>query len=300
MTSTTDISPDDDIAVLERYRDLVTVAKHRALRTERYKIIYRPTRNGPRYSLFDIVNDPREVHDLQTEQPALFKSSKPSCSRPCATIPQSKSPATSSFEVKDVRHRARFLARREWPRSIGCGRAAATGCAEQKCAEALPRWFCRAKCAEAGLPRTFAQKLRKLAANDFVRKRARKLLPTTFCAKACGKLCCQRPLCAKAGEAVLPCTFCAQKRVGSAAGRKKQNRSVWEALPQQDGRFTRSQCPLRGSSWDIPAGPCPVFSSLSTCKDVVAVPGQEAPMIGQMVDRYRVVSQLGEGGMGAV
>lgn len=73
VTSTTDISPDDDIAVLERYRDLVTVAKHRALRTERYKIIYRPTRNGPRYSLFDIVNDPREVHDLQTEQPALFK-----------------------------------------------------------------------------------------------------------------------------------------------------------------------------------------------------------------------------------
>ncbi len=48
VTSTTDISPDDDIAVTERYRDLVTVAKHRALRTDRYKIIYRPTRNGPR------------------------------------------------------------------------------------------------------------------------------------------------------------------------------------------------------------------------------------------------------------
>lgn len=73
VTSTTDISPDDDIAVLERYRDLVTVAKHRALRTERYKIIYRPTRGGPRYSLFDLASDPREVRDLTAEQPALFK-----------------------------------------------------------------------------------------------------------------------------------------------------------------------------------------------------------------------------------
>ncbi|MBP6742958.1 MAG: sulfatase-like hydrolase/transferase [Deltaproteobacteria bacterium] len=72
VTSTTDISPDDDIAVRERYRDLVTVAKHRALRTDRYKIIYRPTRNGPRYSVYDVVQDPREVHDLVTEQPALL------------------------------------------------------------------------------------------------------------------------------------------------------------------------------------------------------------------------------------
>ena len=72
VTSTTDISPDDDIAVRERYRDLVTVAKHRALRTDRYKIIYRPTRNGPRYSVYDVVQDPREIHDLVTEQPALL------------------------------------------------------------------------------------------------------------------------------------------------------------------------------------------------------------------------------------
>jgi len=72
VTSTTDIAPDDDIAVLERYRDLVTVAKHRTLRTERYKIIYRPTRTGPRYSIFDVKADPREVHDLVSEQPALL------------------------------------------------------------------------------------------------------------------------------------------------------------------------------------------------------------------------------------
>ncbi|HPH27768.1 MAG TPA: DUF4976 domain-containing protein, partial [Pseudomonadota bacterium] len=72
VTATTDIAPDDDIAVAERYRELVTVAKHRALRTDRYKLIYRPTRQGPRYSLFDVQTDPRELHDLSSEQPALL------------------------------------------------------------------------------------------------------------------------------------------------------------------------------------------------------------------------------------
>lgn len=72
VTATTDIAPDDDIAVAERYRELVTVAKHRALRTDRYKLIYRPTRQGPRYSLFDVQTDPRELHDLSSEQPTLL------------------------------------------------------------------------------------------------------------------------------------------------------------------------------------------------------------------------------------
>lgn len=82
MTSTTDISPDDDIAVRERYRDLVTVASTGPCATDRYKIIYRPTRNGPRYSVFDVVRDPREIHDLVTEQPALLARLKPPSSPP--------------------------------------------------------------------------------------------------------------------------------------------------------------------------------------------------------------------------
>lgn len=76
VTATTAIAPDDDIAVSERYRDLVTVAKHRSLRTERLKIIYRPTRAGPRYSLFDVQADPRELHDLASEQPQLLAQMK--------------------------------------------------------------------------------------------------------------------------------------------------------------------------------------------------------------------------------
>lgn len=76
VTATTSIAPDDDIAVAERYRDLVTVAKHRSLRTERLKIIYRPTRSGPRYSLFDVIADPRELHDLSGERPDLLAEMK--------------------------------------------------------------------------------------------------------------------------------------------------------------------------------------------------------------------------------
>lgn len=70
VPTTTDVDEHDDIALAPQYADLVTVAKHRALRTDRYKIIYRPTRQGPRYSLFDIVSDPRELRDLSTERPA--------------------------------------------------------------------------------------------------------------------------------------------------------------------------------------------------------------------------------------
>lgn len=76
VTATTSIAADDDIAVAERYRDLVTVAKHRSLRTERLKIIYRPTRSGPRYSLFDVIADPRELHDLSGERPELLAQMK--------------------------------------------------------------------------------------------------------------------------------------------------------------------------------------------------------------------------------
>lgn len=69
VTATTSVDAHDDIALAERYSELVTVAKHRALRTDRWKIIYRPTREGPRYSLYDVQSDPRELHDLASQRP---------------------------------------------------------------------------------------------------------------------------------------------------------------------------------------------------------------------------------------
>jgi arylsulfatase A-like enzyme len=74
VTSTTAVDEHDDIALTDRYSELVTVAKHRSLRSDRWKIIYRPTREGPRYSLFDVQNDPRELHDLAAERPAELQA----------------------------------------------------------------------------------------------------------------------------------------------------------------------------------------------------------------------------------
>jgi arylsulfatase A-like enzyme len=72
VTATTVIDDHDDIALTDRYAELVTVAKHRALRSERWKIIYRPTREGPRYSLYDVQADPRELHDVAATEPAVL------------------------------------------------------------------------------------------------------------------------------------------------------------------------------------------------------------------------------------
>jgi len=74
VTITTAVDEHDDIALAARYADLVTVAKHRALRTERWKVIYRPTREGPRWSLFDVQRDPRELVDLSAERPAELQA----------------------------------------------------------------------------------------------------------------------------------------------------------------------------------------------------------------------------------
>ena len=142
---------------------------------------------------------------------------------------------------------------------IGCGRAAATGCAEQKCAgSAATQVLSRKSVREAGLPRTFCAKScgklgcqRLLCAKERGKLGCQRLLcakergklgcQRPFCAKACGKLGCQRPLCAKScGKLGCHARFARKNVLAALPGRKKQNRSVWEALPQQDGRFTRS------------------------------------------------------------
>ena len=90
---------------------------------------------------------------------------------------------------------------------IGCGRAAATGCAEQSVREALPRRFVAQSDAgnwaathgikaagKLGCQRLCAQKAGSWAANDLLKKRAEAVLPTAFCAQ-------------KLREAVLPCVL---------------------------------------------------------------------------------------------
>lgn len=73
VTSTTAVDAHDDIALAERFSELVTVAKHRALRTEDWKLIYRPTRGGARFSLFDMHSDPQEQHDVAEAHPEVVE-----------------------------------------------------------------------------------------------------------------------------------------------------------------------------------------------------------------------------------
>lgn len=67
ITGVTDLAADDDIFLRPEWQDTVTVAKHRAIRSDRWKLLYRPTRSGVRWSLYDVVADPDELHDVLGE-----------------------------------------------------------------------------------------------------------------------------------------------------------------------------------------------------------------------------------------
>jgi arylsulfatase A-like enzyme len=50
-----------------------TMARHRMVRDERWKLIYVPTRAGVKWMLYDTVADPTEQHDVAAEHPAEVK-----------------------------------------------------------------------------------------------------------------------------------------------------------------------------------------------------------------------------------
>ena len=64
------VAPDDDIVIAPALRELVVVAKHRALRTERWKLTYQPTRTGVRWGLYDLAADPDDKTDVAAQHPA--------------------------------------------------------------------------------------------------------------------------------------------------------------------------------------------------------------------------------------
>lgn len=64
ITGVTDLAPDDDVFLRPEWQDTVIVAKHRAIRTDRWKLLYRPTRSGVRWSLYDLAMDPDERTDV--------------------------------------------------------------------------------------------------------------------------------------------------------------------------------------------------------------------------------------------
>ena len=64
----------DDIVLQKGMVGLTTVARHRMIRDARYKLLYIPTRKGPRYRLFDTELDPDETKDVLAEHPKIAEN----------------------------------------------------------------------------------------------------------------------------------------------------------------------------------------------------------------------------------
>jgi arylsulfatase A-like enzyme len=69
ITGVTDLAPDDDVYLRPEWQDTVIVAKHRAIRTEQWKLTYLPTRAGVLFSLYDLARDPDERVDVIEAHP---------------------------------------------------------------------------------------------------------------------------------------------------------------------------------------------------------------------------------------
>jgi arylsulfatase A-like enzyme len=72
ITGSTDLAEDGDIFLQPVWQDTIVVAKHRDIRTARYKLVYQPTREGVRWHLFDLAADPDERKDLAPAHPPIL------------------------------------------------------------------------------------------------------------------------------------------------------------------------------------------------------------------------------------
>lgn len=72
ITGATDLAPDDDIFIKPEWQDLIVTAKHRAIRSGSWKLIYEPTRSGVRWSLYDLAKDPDEITDVSAAHPDVL------------------------------------------------------------------------------------------------------------------------------------------------------------------------------------------------------------------------------------
>jgi arylsulfatase A-like enzyme len=49
------------------------LARHRSIRDDRWKLVYMPTKTGIEWRLYDVVADPRELHDVKADHPDVFE-----------------------------------------------------------------------------------------------------------------------------------------------------------------------------------------------------------------------------------
>ena len=71
-----DVAHDHEIVLRSEVTAVTTVARHRMVRDERYKLLYMPTRSSPVYRLFDTVTDPAELVDVSSMHPDVVSRLK--------------------------------------------------------------------------------------------------------------------------------------------------------------------------------------------------------------------------------
>jgi arylsulfatase A-like enzyme len=75
------VAPDDDIVINPAFEPLTLAARHRAVRTDRWKLLYIPTRNSVRIELYDVVADPMEKTDVALQHPDVVAQLRPELER---------------------------------------------------------------------------------------------------------------------------------------------------------------------------------------------------------------------------
>lgn len=66
----------NEVVIKPEYRALTTIAKYRMIRNDRYKLIYIPTRQGIRFELYDVQNDPQELNNIAEQNPKVVTAMK--------------------------------------------------------------------------------------------------------------------------------------------------------------------------------------------------------------------------------
>jgi hypothetical protein len=71
-----DRSHTDEIVIRHEWEDLTTAAKHRMVRDGEFKLVYMPTRSGPKFTLINTATDAGEVSDVASKFPAVVERLK--------------------------------------------------------------------------------------------------------------------------------------------------------------------------------------------------------------------------------
>jgi arylsulfatase A-like enzyme len=73
----TEAANDGDIFIPSKWDDAIVTAKHRSIRTTKWKLLYQPTPLGPHWRLFDVIADPAELADVAADHPAVVAELRP-------------------------------------------------------------------------------------------------------------------------------------------------------------------------------------------------------------------------------